>query len=124
MTQLTPEHFELHSKNKAKKFEDDKKSLDNEIKDLDYAIDRLDNLKHELDRDLKSCLTGNNLSTIYIARINGIINKFVDVLANLKSNNGINELTQNQLAKQMIKKGYIETESDLVNLHLQIKKGK
>jgi len=124
MTQLNDEHLELHSKNKAKEFEDNKKSLDNEIKDLDYAIDRLDNLKHELDRDLKSCLTGNNLSTIYIARINGIINKFVDVLSNLRTKNGTTEMTQNQLAKQMIKKGFIEKESDLVNLHLQIKNKK
>ena len=121
MTQLNNEHLELHSKNKTKEYQNNKKSLDNEIKDLNYAIDRLDNLKHELDRDLKSCLTGNNLSTIYIARINGIINKFVDVLANLKSKNGNTELTQNQLAKQMIKKGFIEKESDLVNLHLKLK---
>jgi hypothetical protein len=53
--------------------------------------------------------------------MDGIINKFVDVLANLKTKNGNIELTQDQLVKQMIKKGYIEKESDLVNLHLQIK---
>jgi hypothetical protein len=115
MTQLTPEHFELHSMNKAKKFEDNKKSLDNEIKDLNYAITRLDLIKVELK---------GNIEIVYINRLNGILDKFVDVLANLKSKNGTTELTQNQLAKQMIKKGFIEKESDLVNLHLQIKRGK
>jgi hypothetical protein len=115
MTQLTPEHFELHSMNKAKKFESDKKSLDNEIKDLNFAISRLDLIKVELQ---------GNIEIVYINRLNGILDKFVDVLANLKSKNGTTELTQNQLAKQMIKKGYIEKESDLVNLHLQIKKDK
>ena len=114
MTQLTPEHFELHSMNKAKKFESDKKSLDNEIKDLDFAISRLDNLNN----DIKKI---TDVELIFNARMNGIINKFVDVLANLKSKNGTTELTQDQLVKQMIKKGYIEKESDLVNLHLQIK---
>ena len=112
MTQLTPEHFELHSMNKAKKFESDKKSLDNEIKDLNFAISRLDLIKVELQ---------GNIEIVYINRLNGILDKFVDVLANLKTKNGTIELTQNQLAKQLIKKGFIEKESDLVNLHLQIK---
>ena len=115
MTQLTPEHFELHSMNKAKKFENNKKSLDNEIKDLNFAISRLDLIKVELQ---------GNIEIVYINRLNGILDKFVDVLANLKNKNGTTELTQNQLAKQMIKKGFIEKESDLVNLHLQIKKDK
>jgi hypothetical protein len=119
MTQLTPEHFELHSMNKAKKFEDNKKSLDNEIKDLDYAIDRLGKITDEIRRTFHLFIPN-----IYLSRIDGIINKFVDVLANLKTKNGTTELTQNQLAKQMIKKGFIEKESDLVNLHLQIKKDK
>jgi DNA-binding protein YbaB len=105
MTQLTPEHFELHSMNKAKKFESDKKSLDNEIKDLNFAISRLDLIKVELQ---------GNIEIVYINRLNGILDKFVDVLSNLRTKN----------AKQMIKKGYIEKESDLVNLHLQIKKDK
>ena len=112
MTQLTPEHFELHSMNKDKKFKDDKKSLDNEIKDLDYAINRLDLIKAEL---------SGNIEIVYINRLNGILDKFIDVLSNLKTKNGNIELTQDQLVKQMIKKGYIEKESDLVNLHLQIK---
>ena len=114
MTQLTPEHFELHSMNKAKKFEDDKKSLDNEIKDLDYAIDRLGNLNSDIKKITK-------VELAFTARMDGIINKFVDVLSNLRTKNGNIELTQDQLVKQMIKKGYIEKESDLVNLHLQIK---
>ena len=121
MTQLTPEHFELHSMNKAKKFENNKKSLDNEIKDLDFAINRLETLRNEFEKDL---IHGNTISAIYIARMSGIINKFIDVLSNLKTKNGTTELTQNQLAKQLIKKGFIEKESDLVNLHLQIKKDK
>ena len=112
MTQLTPEHFELHSMNKAKKFEDNKKSLDNEIKDLNFAINRLDLIKAEL---------SGNIEIVYINRLNGILDKFIDVLSNLKTKNGNIELTQDQLVKQMIKKGYIEKESDLVNLHLQIK---
>ena len=115
MTQLTPEHFELHSMNKAKKFEDNKKSLDNEIKDLNFAINRLDLIKAEL---------SGNIEIVYINRLNGILDKFIDVLSNLKTKNGNIELTQDQLVKQMIKKGFIEKESDLVNLHLQIKKDK
>ena len=115
MTQLTPEHFELHSMNKAKKFEDNKKSLDNEIKDLNFAISRLDLIKAEL---------SGNIEIVYINRLNGILDKFIDVLSNLKTKNGNIELTQDQLVKQMIKKGFIEKESDLVNLHLQIKKDK
>lgn len=116
MTQLTPEHFEIIDSNKAKKFEDDKKSLDNEIKDLDYAIDRLSKITDEIRRTFHLVIPN-----IYLSRMDGIINKFVDVLANLKSKNGNTELTQNELVKQMIKKGYIEKESDLVNLHLQTK---
>ena len=119
MTQLTPENFELHSMNKAKKFEDNKKSLDNEIKDLDYAIDRLILINQEIKKEYGIIFKHEHI--IYTDRINGIINKFVDVLANLKTKNGNIELTQDQLVKQMIKKGYIEKESDLVNLHLQIK---
>ena len=78
MTQLTPEHFELHSMNKDKKFKDDKKSLDNEIKDLDYAINRLDLIKAEL---------SGNIEIVYINRLNGILDKFIDVLSNLKTKN-------------------------------------
>ena len=115
MTQLNDEHLELHSKNKAKKFENNKKPLDNEIKDLDFAINRLDLIKAEL---------SGNIEIVYIDRLNGILDKFVDVLSNLRTKNGTIELTQNQLAKQLIKKGFIEKESDLVNLHLQIKKDK
>ena len=115
MTQLKPEHFEIHSKNKAKNFEDNKKSLDNEIKDLDFAISRLDLIKAEL---------SGNIEIVYINRLNGILDKFVNVLANLKTKNGNIELTQDQIAKQMIKKGFIEKESDLVNLHLKLKKEK
>ena len=66
MTQLTPEHFELHDHNKSEQYEKQK------IKLLEDRI-----------------------TTV--------------------------EKTQNELVKQMIKKGYIEKESDLVNLHLQIK---
>ena len=84
MTQLTPEHFELHSMNKDKKFKDDKKSLDNEIKDLDYAINRLETLRNELEKDL---IYGDKILAIYIARMSGIINKFIDVLSNLKTKN-------------------------------------
>lgn len=69
MTQLTPEHFELHDKNKSEQYEKQK------IKLLEDRI-----------------------TTV--------------------------EKTQDQLVKQMIKKGFIEKESDLVNLHLQIKKDK
>lgn len=100
MTQLTPEHFELHSKNKAKEFESNKKSLDNEIKDLDFAIDRLTKITDEIRRHRFF-----NIPNVYLSRIDGIINKFVDVLANLKSKNGNTEITQNQLVKGMIKKG-------------------
>ena len=121
MTQLTPEHLELHSKNKAKEFEDNKKSLDNEIKDLDYAIDRLILINQEIKNTYSLIF---NSSKVFTDRINGIINKFVDVLSNLRTKNGTTELTQNQLAKQLIKKGYIDKESDLVNLHLQIKNKK
>ena len=78
MTQLTPEHFELHSMNKDKKFKDDKKSLDNEIKDLNYAINRLDLIKAEL---------SGNIEIVYINRLNGILDKFIDVLSNLKTKN-------------------------------------
>ena len=78
MTQLTPEHFELHSMNKDKKFKDDKKSLDNEIKALDYAINRLDLIKAEL---------SGNIEIVYINRLNGILDKFIDVLSNLKTKN-------------------------------------
>tara|TARA_R110000787_G_scaffold244046_1_gene350016 strand:- start:102 stop:557 length:456 start_codon:yes stop_codon:yes gene_type:complete len=115
MTQLNDEHLEVHSKNKDREYQNNKKSLDNEIKDLNYAITRLDLIKVELK---------GNIEIVYINRLNGILDKFVDVLSNLRTKNGTIELTQNQLTKQMIKKGFIEKESDLVNLHLQLKKNK
>ena len=87
MTQLTPEHFELHSMNKDKKFKDDKKSLDNEIKDLNYAINRLDLIKAEL---------SGNIEIVYINRLNGILDKFIDVLTNLKAKNQQRKEGQNE----------------------------
>ena len=122
MTQLNDEHLELHSKNKDREYQNNKKSLDNEIKDLDYAIDRLILINQEIKKEYGIIFKHEHI--IYTDRISGIINKFVDVLSNLRTKNGTTELTQNQLAKQLIKKGYIDKESDLVNLHLQIKKGK
>jgi len=119
MTQLNDEHLELHSKNKDREYQNNKKSLDNEIKDLDYAIDRLILINQEIKKEYGIIFKHEHI--IYTDRISGIINKFVDVLANLRTKNGNIELTQNQLAKQLIKKGFIEKESDLVNLHLQIK---
>ena len=121
MTQLNDEHLELHTKNKDREYQNNKKSLDNEIKDLDYAIDRLILINQEIKNTYSLIF---NSSKVFTDRINGIINKFVDVLSNLRTKNGTIEMTQNQLAKQMIKKGFIEKESDLVNLHLKLKNKK
>ena len=78
MTQLTPEHFEIHSKNKDRIYQQKKQSLDKEIEDLDFAINRLDLIKAEL---------SGNIEIVYIDRLNGILDKFIDVLSNLKTKN-------------------------------------
>ena len=45
MTQLTDEHFELHTKNKAEQYERQKiKFLDDRIATLEKSIERLNNI--------------------------------------------------------------------------------
>ena len=51
MTQLTVEHFELHTKNKAEQFERQKiKFLEDRIKTLEKAVERLHKIVGTMDR--------------------------------------------------------------------------
>ena len=51
MTQLTDEHFELHTKNKAEQFERQKiKFLEDRIKTLEKAVERLHKIVGTMDR--------------------------------------------------------------------------
>jgi len=51
MTQLTDEHFELHSKNKAEQFERQKiKFLEDRIKTLEKSVERLHKIVGTMDR--------------------------------------------------------------------------
>jgi len=51
MTQLTDEHFELHTKNKAEQFERQKiKFLEDRIKTLEKSVERLHKIVGTMDR--------------------------------------------------------------------------
>ena len=51
MTQLTDEHFELHTKNKAEQYERQKiKFLEDRIKVLEQSVERLHKILGTMDR--------------------------------------------------------------------------
>ena len=51
MTQLTDEHFELHTRNKAEQFERQKiKFLEDRIKTLEKSVERLHKIVGTMDR--------------------------------------------------------------------------
>mgnify|MGYP001580882943 FL=1 len=78
MTQRDEGHNLRDSINRDRIYQQNKQSLDEEIEDLDFAINRLDLIKAEL---------SGNIEIVYINRLNGILDKFIDVLSNLKTKN-------------------------------------
>lgn len=87
MTQRDEGHNLRDSINRDRIYQQKKQSLDKEIEDLDFAINRLDLIKAEL---------SGNIEIVYINRLNGILDKFIDVLTNLKAKNKQRKEGQNE----------------------------
>ena len=91
MTQRDEGHNLRDSINRDRIYQQKKQSLDKEIEDLDFAIDRLDKLKTDISDNINfSC------EVVNLHRLNGILDKFVDVLTNLKAKNQQRKEGQNE----------------------------
>ena len=82
MTQRDEGHNLRDSINRDRIYQQKKQSLDKEIEDLDFAIDRLDKLKTDISDNINF-----SFEVVNLHRLNGILDKFVDVLTNLKAKN-------------------------------------
>ena len=91
MTQRDEGHNLRDSINRDRIYQQKKQSLDKEIEDLDFAINRLDKLKTDISDNI-----GVILPKVYFDRLEGITNKFIDVLTNLKAKNQQRKEGQNE----------------------------
>ncbi len=82
MTQRDEGHNLRDSINRDRIYQQKKQSLDKEIEDLDFAINRLDKLKTDISDNINF-----SFEVVNLHRLNGILDKFVDVLTNLKAKN-------------------------------------
>ncbi|BAQ85920.1 hypothetical protein [uncultured Mediterranean phage uvMED] len=82
MTQRDEGHNLRDSINRDRIYQQKKQSLDKEIEDLDFAINRLDKLKTDIGDNINF-----SFEVVNLHRLNGILDKFVDVLTNLKAKN-------------------------------------
>ena len=91
MTQRDEGHNLRDSINKDRIYQQKKQSLDKEIEDLDFAINRLDKLKTDIGDNINF-----SFEVVNLHRLNGILDKFVDVLTNLKAKNQQRKEGQNE----------------------------
>jgi len=91
MTQRDEGHNLRDSINKDRIYQQKKQSLDKEIEDLDFAINRLDKLKTDISDNINF-----SFEVVNLHRLNGILDKFVDVLTNLKAKNKQRKEGQNE----------------------------
>ncbi|WDQ27627.1 hypothetical protein EXVC031PHodr_046 [Pelagibacter phage EXVC032P Baldr] len=91
MTQRDEGHNLRDSINRDRIYQQKKQSLDKEIEDLDFAINRLVKFNDELKN-----IFGVILPKVYFDRLEGITNKFIDVLTNLKAKNQQRKEGQNE----------------------------
>jgi hypothetical protein len=91
MTQRDEGHNLRDSINRDRIYQQKKQSLDKEIEDLDFAIDRLDKLKTDISDNINF-----SFEVVNLHRLNGILDKFVDVLTNLKAKNQQRKEGQNE----------------------------
>ena len=91
MTQRDEGHNLRDSINKDRIYQQKKQSLDKEIEDLDFAINRLDKLKTDISDNINF-----SFEVVNLHRLNGILDKFVDVLTNLKAKNQQRKEGQNE----------------------------
>jgi len=91
MTQRDEGHNLRDSINRDRIYQQKKQSLDKEIEDLDFAINRLDKLKTDISDNINF-----SFEVVNLHRLNGILDKFVDVLTNLKAKNQQRKEGQNE----------------------------
>ena len=91
MTQRDEGHNLRDSINRDRIYQQKKQSLDKEIEDLDFAINRLDKLKTDIGDNINF-----SFEVVNLHRLNGILDKFVDVLTNLKAKNQQRKEGQNE----------------------------
>ena len=91
MTQRDEGHNLRDSINRDRIYQQKKQSLDKEIEDLDIAINRLDKLKTDISDNINF-----SFEVVNLHRLNGILDKFVDVLTNLKAKNQQRKEGQNE----------------------------
>ena len=91
MTQRDEGHNLRDSINRDGIYQQKKQSLDKEIEDLDFAINRLDKLKTDISDNINF-----SFEVVNLHRLNGILDKFVDVLTNLKAKNQQRKEGQNE----------------------------
>ena len=91
MTQRDEGHNLRDSINRDRIYQQKKQSLDKEIEDLDFAINRLDKLKTDISDNINF-----SFEVVNLHRLNCILDKFVDVLTNLKAKNQQRKEGQNE----------------------------